>query len=155
MKASGCYKITYRASGFQGQRTKMMVNHPNRNKRNPAPIPPMTEQKFVAKYEDAAKSAAEAKRHGWTEEDGGMLDFLNGDPPRSARVFVTKAEALAWLLAEIEAGKTLFGCGDLNVMEPVKRRCRYCVCNGWRMAESFIVDNDGVTEERDLRDDCN
>ena len=111
-------------------------------------------QKFVASYEDAEKSAAEAKRHGWTEEDGGMLDYLNGDPPHSRRAFPTKALALSWLVEQIKSNKTLFGCGDIDVLQKVKRRCQYCVCNGWEEVQSFLVDDDGITEEREVSYQC-
>lgn len=111
----------------------------------------MREQKFVASYEDAAKTERRAKAAGWNEADGGYLDLV--DPVHSQREFASKVEAEAWLMAEINAYKTCFGCGDIDVLEKVERRCRYCICNGWREIQSFIVDDTGICEDRGASDD--
>ncbi len=111
-------------------------------------------QKFQASYEDAAKSEQAAVANGWNKENGGMIDFLNGSPPHTRRIFTTQPEAEAWLLAEIKDDKTLFGCGDIDVYQQPKRRCKYCTCDGWVRVQSFLADNDGITEERDIPEDC-
>ena len=112
-------------------------------------------QKFQASYEDAAKSEKAARELGWDGQDGGLLDTLNGCAPKTHKTFATRAEAEAWLLAEINASKSLFGCGDIDVLEQPKRRCRYCNCKGWLTRASYIYDDEGLAEERtDLPEEC-
>ena len=108
---------------------------------------------YRVSYEDAAATEILAKQRGWTENDS-LLDFVDGYPPLTHRRFKNRDAALEWLHGEIVSGKTLFGAGDLDTMELIEARCRYCVCNGWRTTESFIVDDEGICEERaDVGDD--
>lgn len=113
-------------------------------------------QKFIARYEDNAKAEAEAKRCGWDSEDGGMLDYLNGDLPHTARAFPTKVLAEAWIKSEIAAGKTVFSCGDIAVVEwkEPRGRCQYCTCRGWHTTQEFIVEDTGIVEEREINEEC-
>lgn len=110
-------------------------------------------QKFQAGYEDVALSEAEARRRGWDGTDG-FLDYLNDNGVRVHRQFPTKAEAESWLKAEIDALKTVFGCGDIDVLERPKRRCTYCTCGGWLTVQSFVVDDEGISDERILSEEC-
>lgn len=110
-------------------------------------------QKFQAGYEDMALSEAEARKRGWDGSEG-MLDHLNDNGVRVYRQFATKAEAEKWLKDEIAALKTVFGCGDIDVLEQPKRRCDYCTCGGWLTVASFIVDDEGISDERSLSEEC-
>lgn len=110
-------------------------------------------QKFQAGYEDMALSEAEARKRGWDGTDG-FLDYLYDNGVRVHRQFTTKADAEVWLKAEIAAGKTVFGCGDIDVLEQPKRRCQYCTCGGWLTVQSFIVDDEGISDERSLSEEC-
>lgn len=111
-------------------------------------------QKFQAEYQHAEKSAAVAKKNGWDGVSEGMLDYLNDYGVTVYRDFPTQALALAWLQAEIAAGKTLYACGDLTVLEQPKRRCRYCTCGGWLSVKSYIVEEEGIAGEHELSDEC-
>lgn len=110
-------------------------------------------RKFQAGYEDMAASEAEARKRGWDGNDG-FLYYLNDNGVRVYRQFATKAEAETWLKAEIAAGKTVFGCGDIDVLEQPRRRCTYCTCGGWLTVQSFIVDDEGISDERSLSEEC-
>lgn len=109
--------------------------------------------KYQASYEDRAKNIAAAKKNGWDGIDGGMLDYIDHHL-QTYRDFTTQAEAEAWVKEAIAADKTLFGCGDVEVLKQPKRRCRYCTCNGWLTVQSFIVDDDGADERTDLPEEC-
>lgn len=117
---------------------------------------------YVARYEDAAKIRREAKRIGWTEGDGSLLDELDVNETRyiAGRVFNERRDALAWLTDRIKTGKTFFGCGDIIEMVTVKpgNRCRYCACEGEKKERSWRVevDSEGVGDLCDEHhyDDC-
>jgi hypothetical protein len=109
---------------------------------------------YQAAYEDQEQTAAEAKRRGWDGVSGGMLDYISDNGVRISQSFKSREEALAWLLAEINAGKSVFGCGDIDVLEQPKRRCRYCSCGGWLTIQSFSVDDTGIVEEREVSEEC-
>ena len=111
-------------------------------------------QKFLAAYEHFKKSKAVAMKRGWDGESDGMLDYLDDNGVRVYREFATQREAEAWLRAEIDAGKTVFGCGDIDVLEQPKRRCRYCTCGGWLTVKSFLLDGDGAPQEREGSEEC-
>lgn len=108
---------------------------------------------YRAEYEDQEQTAAEAKRRGWDGGEG-MLDYISGYGVRVGQAFQTQEEALTWLLDKINTMKTVFGCGDIDVIEQPKRRCRYCTCGGRLTVQSFLVDDTGIVEERDLSEEC-
>lgn len=114
---------------------------------------------FEASYESMTKAAAMARADGWSGgDDVPMLDYI--DPldyrVKERREFKTKAAALKWLKGEIDARKTLFGAGDLcELIEiPRRERCQYCVCRGWRIVHDWVVDDDGIAEEREAESIC-
>lgn len=111
-------------------------------------------QIFVAAYEDQKLTEAEAKRRGWDGTVGEMLDYINDNGVRISQNFPTKEQAEAWLMSEIAAGKSVFGCGDINVIESPKRRCKYCTCGGFLTVQSFNVDDTGIVEECDVSEEC-
>lgn len=45
-------------------------------------------------------------------------------------------------------------CGDIDVLERPKRRCTYCTCGGWLTVQSFVVDDEGISDERSLSEEC-
>lgn len=103
-----------------------------------------------------AACEAIARKNGWNGEGDGMLDALNDCYARVERRFPTKDAAVAWLRMEIDAMKSLFGCGDVDEFEEVepRRRCRYCTCRGAKEVASWIVDDEGVSDEREVADEC-
>lgn len=109
---------------------------------------------YQASYEDMEKSSAEARRRGWDGESEGMLDYLNCNGISVHRNFSTKEKAETWLKTEISAHKTLYGCGDIDVLTQPKRRCKYCTCNGWITTQSFLADDTGIVEEREVSEEC-
>jgi len=125
---------------------------------SPSRVQPMEKamQKFVASFESYAAAKVEAKANGWDGESEGMLDYLDGHHPQESRAFPNQGLALKWLLDNINDGKSLFGCGDIDVMKKVepRQRCRYCTCRGWLNVQSFLVDDTGVTEQRELSEEC-
>ena len=56
-------------------------------------------------------------------------------------------------MEQIAAGKYVFGCGDIDVVESPKRRCKYCTCNGLLTVQSFNVDDTGIVEEREVSEE--
>lgn len=112
---------------------------------------------FFASFEDVAKVEAAARAEGWKEGDSyaDFVEMLDADY-RSGRSFDDRAAAVAWLQDQINANRTLFGCGDVIEGEHVQRRdrCRYCVCNGWRRISRAVIDDEGVAEESAEDSDC-
>lgn len=115
--------------------------------------PSMTTE-FVAFYEDFTKVEAAAKARG-LEDGESFHDFVEvqQDRFRAAKKFTTLREAVSWLRAEVKAYKTVYGAGDVRLIEVVERsnRCRYCTCNGRRATEKWIVTDDGI-EQHDMLD---
>jgi len=110
---------------------------------------------YIARYEDAAKIAREAKRIGWQEGASSLMDELDVNQYTTARRFADLDAAEAWLIERIKAGKTFFGVGDLLEVRSVEPadRCRYCQCDGERRERSWHVEEDGRYDERGF-DDC-
>ena len=113
-----------------------------------------TMQSFRAFYEDAAKTEAAARKLGYNGTDGSLMDFVEPSDYRTGKSFPTLAQAEQWLKTEIDAMKTVFGCGTIRVQEPVNRRCRYCVCGGVRNLHEYTVDDTGIVEDEVLEDQC-
>jgi hypothetical protein len=112
-------------------------------------------QTFRAFYEDAAKAEVAARALGYTDDDGSLLDYVEPHDYRTGKSFETLAAAEQWLKSEIEAMRTMFGCGTVRVLEPVTKRCRYCVCGGkWRAVQEYTVDDTGIVEDEALGDEC-
>lgn len=114
----------------------------------------MTMQCFRAFYEDAAKTEAAARAEGYDGDNGSLMDYVEPSDYRTGKTFQTLAQAQQWLKAEIEAMKTVFGCGTIREQEPVSRRCRYCVCGGVRSLHEYTVDDTGVVEDEAIEDPC-
>lgn len=110
-------------------------------------------QTFRASYEDAAKAEVAARKLGWTENDS-LLDFVEAADYWTGKTFETLTKAEAWLKAEIVAGKTMFGCGDIRALEPVQRRCRYCTCRGVRVVHEYVVEDTGIVSDETAEDQC-
>ena len=111
-------------------------------------------QTFRAFYEDAAKAEVAAKALGYTG-DGSLLDYIEADDYRTGKTFETLANAERWLKSEIGAMKTMFGCGTIRLLEPISRRCRYCVCGGrFRNVHEYTVDDTGIVEDAPSEDLC-
>lgn len=108
---------------------------------------------FLAYYEDAAKVEAAAIKRGFEPggDSGSWHDFVEceDDKFRTAKKFTTFDAALAWLLPEIAAVKSVYGQGTITECVDVPRadRCRYCVCQGQREIKEWIVSNE-VDDER-------
>lgn len=107
---------------------------------------------FRASYEDAAKTEADARKEGYDGINGSLLDFV--EPSWSGKTFLTLAEAEQWLKTEIDAMKTVFGCGTIQTQEQVARRCRYCTCGGVKTVHEYTVDDTGIVEDEALEDEC-
>lgn len=115
-------------------------------------------QIFRAHYESAERAEKWARECGWPGGDG-MLDYIDAHGDREiwfGRDFPDKDAAVAWLVEEIKANKTLFGAGDVDVIEVIepRRRCKYCTCRGFKEVASTLVDDDGIAEERDVTEQC-
>lgn len=111
-------------------------------------------QSFRAFYEDAAKTEAAARAEGYNGSDGSLMDYVEPSDYRTGKSFPTLTQAQEWLKTEIAAMKTVFGCGTIRELEPVGRRCRYCVCGGVRALHEYTVDDTGVVEDEALEADC-
>jgi hypothetical protein len=109
---------------------------------------------FRTFYEDAAKTEAAARAEGYDGNNGSLMDYVEPSDYRTGKTFPTLAQAQQWLKLEIEAMKTVFGCGTIREQEPVTRRCRYCVCGGVRNLHEYTVDDTGIVEDEDLEDQC-
>lgn len=111
---------------------------------------------YHAYYEDVAKLEAEARKAGWTgEDDGSLLDYAEADRC-TGRDFKSKAAAVRWLKDEIDAMRTVFGCGSISEIEEVDRlhRCTYCTCQGRKRVRNLTVTDTGIESEEAV-DDCN
>lgn len=111
-------------------------------------------QSFRAFYEDAAKTEAAARKLGYNGSDGSLMDFVEPSDHCSGSTFKSLAEAEQWLKTEIDAMKTVFGCGTIRIQEKVSRRCRYCVCRGVKNLHEYTVDDTGIVEDEALEDEC-
>lgn len=115
---------------------------------------------YRASYECSALAEARARAAGWQgpDDEVGMLDYIDvhTDEDSVAQKFPTKDAAEAWLKGEIAANRTLFGCGDIDALERVepRARCRYCTCRGVKATQSFLVDDTGIVDEREVSDEC-
>lgn len=108
---------------------------------------------YVALYEDSAKVEAAATAAG-CPKDGSFLDYVEASEHRTAKRFVKMESAVEWLVAEIKAGKSLFGVGEVVTQEEVTKRCKYCTCGGRITTHRTIVDDEGATEPEALDNDC-
>jgi hypothetical protein len=113
-----------------------------------------TMQHFRAFYEDAARTEAAARAEGYNGEDGSLMDYVEPSDYRTGKTFPTLTQAEQWLKEQIDAMKTVFGCGNIVEQEPVTRRCRYCVCGGVRSLHEYTVDDTGIVEDEALEDSC-
>lgn len=113
-----------------------------------------TMQSFRAFYENAEKTEAAARKEGYDGNNGSLMDFVEPSDYRTGKSFQTLADAEQWLKTEIDAMKTVFGCGTIRTQEQVTRRCRYCVCGGVRSLHEYTVDDTGVVEDEALEDEC-
>lgn len=109
---------------------------------------------YRAFYEDAAKTEAAARKEGYNGVDGSLMDYVEPSDYCTGKTFQTLADAEAWLKSEIDAMKTVFGCGTIRAQEQVSRRCRYCVCGGIRNTHEYTVDDTGVVEDESMEDTC-
>lgn len=111
-------------------------------------------QTFRAFYEDAAKTEAAARKEGYDGENGSLMDYVEPSDYCTGETFPTLVQAEQWLKTEIDAMKTVFGCGTIRAQEPVKRRCRYCTCRGVKNLHEYTVDDTGIVEDEALEDEC-
>ncbi len=111
-------------------------------------------QTFRAFYEDAAKTEAAARKEGYDGNNGSLMDFVEPADHRTGKTFPSLAEAERWLIEEIEAGKTVFGCGSVYEQEKVSRRCRYCVCGGIQNLHEYTIDDTGMVADEAFENDC-
>lgn len=110
---------------------------------------------FVGAYENFELFKAAAIKAG-CPEDGSFNDYAEAHDYQAAKAFKTKDEAVAWVIEQINAGKTVFGCGDVIEISEVPReqRCRYCVCDGRQRIARTIVDDTGALDEEPCDSDC-
>lgn len=108
---------------------------------------------FQAFYEDCAKLEGAAKANGWDGE-GSALDYAEARDHCVSKSFTDKDEAVAWVQAEINAMKTVFGVGDVEEIEEVGRheRCQYCTCGGHRRVHRYVVGDAGIEDDETLND---
>ncbi|MGX1353393.1 hypothetical protein AB7M49_007014 [Bradyrhizobium elkanii] len=111
-------------------------------------------QTFRAFYEDAAKTEAAARKEGYDGINGSLMDYVEPHDYRTGQSFQSLELAEQWLKSEIDANKTVFGCGTILLQEPVQRRCRYCVCSGVRNLHEYSVDDTGVVADEAFEDNC-
>jgi hypothetical protein len=107
---------------------------------------------FVAVWFDPKKVQAEAEKRGWDPKSGdGYLDFYHPEEDRKAgesKSFPDLDSAVAHLKVIVAAGGDVFGQGHIHELEILPRgeRCRFCVCNGFRLAKTHWVDETGLSE---------
>lgn len=109
---------------------------------------------YRSSYEDAAKTEAAARMEGYDGINGSLMDYVEPSDYRTGKTFQTLIQAEQWLKTEIDAMKTVFGCGTIRELERVTSRCRYCVCGGVRNLHEYTVDDTGVVEDEAMEDDC-
>lgn len=109
---------------------------------------------FRAFYENAAATEAAARAEGYDGNNGSLMDYVEPSDYRTGKDFKTLEAAVVWLKEQIEANKTVFGCGNVIELEPVARRCRYCVCGGIRRRHEHVVDHDGLAEDFEIDEEC-
>lgn len=122
-------------------------------------MPPLitAAENYVAFYEDAAKAEAAAKAQGYTGENGeSWHDFIDcqNDRCRSAKGFKDLDAAVAWLKAEIDAHKSVYGCGEIRLIVKVAKRCRYCTCRGSQATDRWLVDDEGRDDGETIESEC-
>jgi hypothetical protein len=113
-----------------------------------------TMQSFLAFYEDAEKTEAAARVEGYDGINGSLMDYVEPSDYRTGKTFPSLAAAEQWLKTEIDAMKTVFGCGTIRKRERVSRRCRYCVCGGVRDLHEYTVEDTGIVEDEAMEDEC-
>jgi hypothetical protein len=112
---------------------------------------------FQAFYEDAAKLKSAAMANGWTDGDGSMLDYADADQinVHTGRNFSDKDAAVAWVQAEVNALRTVFGAGDVVEFENLARgeRCEFCTCRGKKRVHRYVVTDIGIESDEAI-DEC-
>jgi len=114
-------------------------------------------QSYIAYYEDAAAVEAAATARGFTGNDGeSWHDFVDAERNkfRCSRQFQKLQPAVEWLKAEIDARKSVYGVGTIVKREPITHKCAACVCNGMRELHEYIVDDEGIAEDRAIESVC-
>lgn len=117
----------------------------------------MRDESYWAFYEDANKVEAAAKARGFTGNDGeSWHDFVEAEHNkfRAAKQFWQLKDAEEWLKREINAMKTVYGCGTIQLQRPAINRCRTCVCGGVRAIHEYTVDDTGIAHNEELPSLC-
>ena len=106
--------------------------------------------KYHAYYEDRTKAEVYHKLIGDIE----FVDAAND--PRSAerKVFNTLDEAVAWVVKAVNSELTVFGHGTVLELEPMKTRCRACICRGEQVVRDHTIDDTGLVETLERESDC-
>lgn len=104
--------------------------------------------KFYAHYEDRAKTSASCLD---PEE---YVEEANQPENATTKAFSNLDDAVAWVSMAVDSELTVFGCGEVREYEPVKKRCRYCICHGQQMVRRHIVSETGIDETFEAESDC-
>ena len=73
----------------------------------------------------------------------------------TVRVFYNLDEAVEWVRLEVNAGRSVYGCGEVNRQEASDgQRCRYCTCDGWFDVHRYIVSDTGLDEDSTVDKPC-
>jgi hypothetical protein len=111
---------------------------------------------FVAIWYDRAKVEDRARKAGWKEEEGGLLDIYNPeeDPRGYEKLECPDLKSAETHLRNVIAeGKEFWGQAIVREFEVNGPRCKYCTCHGWKCIREYVVEENGVTDQYP-QDDC-
>lgn len=103
---------------------------------------------YVAFYEDFAKVQAA------TNDEESYHDLAQSGECRTARRFTKLDKAVAWASKMVDDGLTVYGVAEVREIEPVERRCRYCICGGRQLVRRHIVSETGIDETEEAESEC-
>lgn len=103
---------------------------------------------YVALYEDFAKVQA------ITDDEEAYHDIAQSPRGRTSKHFDTLDAAVAWVSKAVNDYLTVYGCGEVREIEPVRRRCRYCVCGGRQLVRRHIVSETGIDQTEEQESEC-
>lgn len=144
----------------QGRSLEVMVNAKTSKSEDGFMVPKLgPSMALAAWYEDAEKVEKAAKARGFTGNDGeSWHDFVEAENNRFAtrQMFKNLDAAVQWLQSEIVALKSVYGVGNIRLVESVPRRerCQYCCCDGIRGLHEWTVSDTGIETDEGLQSLC-